>query len=242
MFGISGIEFAIIIIVAFLIFGPDKLPGVIKNVTHIWEVLKSLRQQADQVIKAEVVEPLKDIEASVNPFVEEGKSATEMLAKRLGIKPDEPKKAEKKTSETKDAPKDAPKSEAKDEAAKEEPAKDASVKDAPAESAGAKGADTKAESAGAKGADTKAESAEAKGADTKAAPAEAKDKDKAPTSKPKTESFADKKAALERAHREKQQAEQGGSGAPRAAGASDAQNAAPTTSPASSTADETAGE
>ena len=61
MFGISGIELAIIAIFAFLIFGPDKLPGIIKNVTQIWEVLKGLRAQADQVIKAEVVEPLKDI-------------------------------------------------------------------------------------------------------------------------------------------------------------------------------------
>ncbi|MCL2529636.1 MAG: twin-arginine translocase TatA/TatE family subunit [Coriobacteriia bacterium] len=194
MFGISGIELAIIIVVAFLIFGPDKLPGVIKNVTHIWEVLKSLRQQADQVIKAEVVEPLKDIEASVNPFVEEGKSATDMLAKKLGIKPDPPKKEVTKATEAAGEAK----SEAKDEGAAEA----------------------------------------SSGAISEAAPQ---------ASKPKTESFAEKKAALERAHREKQQAEQVSAGAAAAASATDTATpkpdaAAPKPNTAAPAADETAGE
>ncbi|MDR2035424.1 MAG: twin-arginine translocase TatA/TatE family subunit [Coriobacteriales bacterium] len=94
MFGISGFELTVILVFAFLVFGPDKLPGVIKNATHIWDSLKGLREQADQVIKAEVVEPLKDIEATVNPFAEEGKSATEMLASRLGLKSQPQKKTE----------------------------------------------------------------------------------------------------------------------------------------------------
>ncbi|MDR1358053.1 MAG: twin-arginine translocase TatA/TatE family subunit, partial [Coriobacteriales bacterium] len=99
MFGIGGLELVIILVFAFLIFGPDKLPGVIKNVSHIWNSLKGLREQADQVIKAEVVEPLKDIEATINPLTEEGTSVTDKLASKLGLKPDATKKDEKKAEE-----------------------------------------------------------------------------------------------------------------------------------------------
>ena len=210
MFGISGIELAIIVIFAFLVFGPDKLPGVIKNVTHIWNVLKGLRQQADQVIKAEVVEPLKDIEATVNPFVEEGKSATETLAKKLGIKPDPPKKDEKKTDGEKSKDTEEKAAEAQNEAAETSSADSDSVQ------AVAVAATTKAA--------TSSEMIET-------ALEEAKETTK-PKTKPKTESFAEKKAALERAHREQQQAEKD---------STEAAAAPPETSTESSITDETAG-
>ena len=198
MFGISGIEFAIIIVFAFLIFGPDKLPKVIKDVSHIWEQLKGLRQQADQVIKAEVVEPLKDIESSINPFVAEGKSATDMLASRLGLKPDKKASEEKKEGE----------------AAKEE--------SPVAKSAEASEGDTGTATAG------QPASAQATTAATETSPAVATLPaaeispavatspatetqpplpQPKPKLKPKTESFAEKKAAMERALRERQKAE-----------------------------------
>lgn len=158
---IGAIEIAIIAVFAFLIFGPDKLPGVIKNVTQVWNQLKGLRAQADEVIKAEVVEPLKDIESTINPLAADGKSATDALAARLGIKGD----SKKKTEEKKKA----------EEAAK----------------AAGDGTSDEAEATEADAAADKAES-------QAAAPVVAK---------PKTESFAEKKARLERKLREKQEAE-----------------------------------
>ena len=169
MFGISGVELAIIAVFAFLVFGPDKLPGVIKNVTHIWNQIKGLRQQADQVIKAEVIEPLKDIEATVNPLAKEGQGAADMLASKLGIKPD------------------------KNEKKKEEASQKESADSADSSVAGVAAAAT---------------AAAANAAAAGASEAEAEEVTETPSKpKPKTESFAEKKAALERAHREKQQAE-----------------------------------
>ena len=174
MLGIGGFELVIILVFAFLIFGPDKLPGVIKNVSHIWNQLKGLRQQADQVIKAEVMEPLKDIEATINPLAEEGMSATNALASKLGLKTD--------TSDT------------------------VSSVDTAAAADGATAAD--ATSAANEAATT---SAAAVSATAVATEPQTKNEDKekpvakaAP--KQKTESFAEKKARLEREHREKQEA------------------------------------
>jgi len=198
LFGIGGFELVIILIFAFLIFGPDKLPKVIKDVTHVWEQLKGLRQQADQVIKAEVVEPLKDIEASVNPFVEEGKSATDMLASRLGIKTDPPKK---------DAPKkDAPKKEA---SAKEAIAPDAVTEAAIAAAAAAhqtKAKDNASEATATKATETTKDAATGKGSSVEHTEPKPK-----PKPKPKTESFAEKKAALDQAHRDRQKSNEEGS-------------------------------
>ena len=196
MFGIGGFELVIIIVFAFLIFGPDKLPGVIKNVTHIWETLKGLREQADQVIKAEVVEPLKDIEATVNPFVEQGKSATDMLAKRLGIKPDTPNKDDKKLSADQS---DTKSDDSKDEAAE---AQSAEVEEAAGEKAAETQSTKPTKGSAQDGAAPTAEPVEKPKSKSESKPKpEPKPK---PKPKPKTESFAEKKAALERAHREKQ--------------------------------------
>ncbi len=172
MFGIGPIELTIIAIFAFLIFGPDKLPGVIKNVTHVWNQLKGLRLQADEVIKAEVVEPLKDIEATINPLASEGKSATDALAAKLGIKGDSKKKTEEKKQE-----------------------EDAAKNAAGAAVAAAAGAVATKEAADA------SSTKETATANTDTAVKEVK-----PQAEPKlkTESFAEKKARLERQLREKQ--------------------------------------
>jgi TatA/E family protein of Tat protein translocase len=68
LFGIGGMELAIILIFGFLIFGPDKLPQVAKTVVRFVQQFRSAQEQMTEVIKKEVVEPMKDLEPLVNPF------------------------------------------------------------------------------------------------------------------------------------------------------------------------------
>ncbi|MDR1088906.1 MAG: twin-arginine translocase TatA/TatE family subunit [Coriobacteriales bacterium] len=224
MFGIGGLELVIILVFAFLIFGPDKLPGVIKNVSHVWNSLKGLREQADQVIKAEVVEPLKDIEATINPLAEEGTSVTDKLASKLGLKPT-PKKDEKATEEDKGEEK----GEAKGEARGEEgvvPA-DGKTPEADAASGAVAAATIKTAVSAGPGDESSTKPAakpKLKAATITAATPEVAAKVQGENrpeaaAKPKTESFAEKKARLEREHRDKQAASTQAADAAGAAGA-----------------------
>jgi Sec-independent protein translocase protein TatA len=88
LFGIGGVELAIILVFAFLLFGPDKLPQIIRTVTQVLNQLKGLRDQANQVIKAEVVDPLKDIEKQVAPLTNNATTASDKLAQKLGLATD----------------------------------------------------------------------------------------------------------------------------------------------------------
>ena len=65
MFGIGGTEFAIILIFAFLIFGPDKLPAIAKTVGQAIAKIREVQNEMNEVVKEEVYDPAKDKD---NPF------------------------------------------------------------------------------------------------------------------------------------------------------------------------------
>lgn len=65
MFGIGGTELAIILVFAFLIFGPDKLPAIAKTVGQAIAKFREVQGEMSQVVKEEVYDPEKDKD---NPF------------------------------------------------------------------------------------------------------------------------------------------------------------------------------
>ena len=68
MFGIGASELTIILIFAFIVFGPDKLPEIAQTVGKFLRQFQDVQKQVTQVIQEEVVEPLKDLEPLVNPM------------------------------------------------------------------------------------------------------------------------------------------------------------------------------
>lgn len=68
MFGLGGTEIAIILIFGFLIFGPDKLPGIARTVGRVIRQFRNAQAEVNRVIKTEVYDPIKDLEPLVNPF------------------------------------------------------------------------------------------------------------------------------------------------------------------------------
>jgi len=68
LFGLSGFEVAIILIFGFLIFGPDKLPQIARTVGRVIRQFRTAQEQMNKVIKSEVYDPLKDLEPLANPF------------------------------------------------------------------------------------------------------------------------------------------------------------------------------
>lgn len=65
MFGIGGTEFAIILIFAFLIFGPDKLPAIARTIGQAIAKFRDVQGEMNQVVKEEIYDPEKDKD---NPF------------------------------------------------------------------------------------------------------------------------------------------------------------------------------
>ncbi|MDR0347626.1 MAG: twin-arginine translocase TatA/TatE family subunit, partial [Coriobacteriales bacterium] len=61
MFGLSGWEIAIIALFGFMIFGPDRLPQIARTVGRAIRQFRSAQEQMNQVIKAEVYDPIKDL-------------------------------------------------------------------------------------------------------------------------------------------------------------------------------------
>jgi sec-independent protein translocase protein TatB len=92
VFGISGVELAIIIIFAFLVFGPDKLPKVIRYVSRIIRKFRTIQADVTKVVREEVYNPLKDpinemksqtIDPLTKPVKELADNIKEPLAKPL---------------------------------------------------------------------------------------------------------------------------------------------------------------
>ena len=54
MFGINGFELFLILLFAFLIFGPDKLPKAAKMVGQIISKFRSAQEEVNKVVKDEV--------------------------------------------------------------------------------------------------------------------------------------------------------------------------------------------
>jgi len=68
LFGLSGFEIAIILFFGFLIFGPDKLPQIARTIGRGIKQFRTAQEQMNNVIKAEIYDPIKDLEPLVNPF------------------------------------------------------------------------------------------------------------------------------------------------------------------------------
>jgi colicin import membrane protein len=68
LFGLGGFEITIIVLFAFLIFGPDRLPQIARTIGRVIRQFRSAQEQMNKVIKAEVYDPLKDLEPLANPF------------------------------------------------------------------------------------------------------------------------------------------------------------------------------
>ena len=71
--GIGGNELIIILIVAFLIFGPDKLPDIARTIGRAIAKFREAQTEVNEVIRKEVYDPQEDKD---NPF----QKATEKAA------------------------------------------------------------------------------------------------------------------------------------------------------------------
>ena len=60
MFGIGESELVIIVVFGFLLFGPDKLPGMGRTVGRFLRQFREAQEGFQQVVQAEVVDPLND--------------------------------------------------------------------------------------------------------------------------------------------------------------------------------------
>jgi TatA/E family protein of Tat protein translocase len=54
VFGISGTEFAIVALFAFIIFGPDKIPEIARTVSKAIAMFKQTQEDMEKTIKAEM--------------------------------------------------------------------------------------------------------------------------------------------------------------------------------------------
>ena len=63
VFGIGGTELFIIALAAFLLFGPDKMPEMIKTANRFWKEFQKTRDNVEALVRAEVssVDPDGDL-------------------------------------------------------------------------------------------------------------------------------------------------------------------------------------
>ncbi|RGJ46849.1 sec-independent translocation protein MttA [Olsenella sp. TM06-36] len=183
MFGIGESELALILLFAFLIFGPDKLPGMGRTIGRALRQFRNAQEGFTQVVQTEIVDP-----------------ATEAMS-------DAPKKPNRKRSEEEDAdiegsgsPKSTPKTETFAERKKRLEAERAAAEKAKADAAAAE----KASDEDASGANADAAPAAEAPAEAKTASAPAPEASKPADEKPKPTTAADLYAMSPKRRREQQ--------------------------------------
>lgn len=62
MLGVGGTELFIIIVVAFILFGPDKLPQIGRTIGRAIRQFQTAQDEVTKVVKAQVYDPLNDKE------------------------------------------------------------------------------------------------------------------------------------------------------------------------------------
>lgn len=93
MFGIGGTEFALILLFAFLIFGPDKLPGMGRTIGRALRQFRQAQEGLTEVVRTEIVDPVSakgssflgdedDSDADVDTADEASRRPTETFAER----------------------------------------------------------------------------------------------------------------------------------------------------------------
>ncbi len=113
MFGIGGTELAIILIFGFLMFGPDKLPGLGRTLGKAIRQFREAEEGFTKVVQTEFVEPIQaaatgtidknsknspsqadlDADADIEDTLDEGVVAQESFAERKARMEAEHKKA-----------------------------------------------------------------------------------------------------------------------------------------------------
>lgn len=93
MFGIGGTEFALILLFAFLIFGPDKLPGMGRTIGRALRQFRQAQEGLTEVVRTEIVDPVSakgssflgdedDADADADTTDEASRRPTETFAER----------------------------------------------------------------------------------------------------------------------------------------------------------------
>ncbi len=75
MFGIGETELVIIVVFGFLLFGPDKLPGMGRTIGRALRQFREAQEDFTQVVQAEVMDPLN--EAMNEPVKKAAKTASD---------------------------------------------------------------------------------------------------------------------------------------------------------------------
>jgi TatA/E family protein of Tat protein translocase len=73
--GIGGTELFIILLFAFLIFGPDKLPGIARTIGRAIAKFRDAQNEVNEVIRQEVYDPATDAD---NPLQKVSERAAEL--------------------------------------------------------------------------------------------------------------------------------------------------------------------
>lgn len=60
MFGIGEAELVIIVTFAFLLFGPDKLPGMGRTIGRVLRQFRDAQEGFTEVVQSEVIDPLNE--------------------------------------------------------------------------------------------------------------------------------------------------------------------------------------
>ena len=58
LFGIGDTEFVLIVIFAFLLFGPDKLPGMGRTIGRGLRQFREAQDSVTKVVQSEVIDPM----------------------------------------------------------------------------------------------------------------------------------------------------------------------------------------
>lgn len=74
MFGISGFELFIIVVFIFVIFGPNKLPEIIKLTGMGIKKFRKAKAEMDKVLQEEIVDPVMKVANEPDPPKEEKKN------------------------------------------------------------------------------------------------------------------------------------------------------------------------
>jgi TatA/E family protein of Tat protein translocase len=72
VFGISGTELLIVGVFAFIIFGPDKIPEIMRTVNKAMKMFKSTQDDMEKMIKSE----MKGIDPDIGSLFGMGEEAT----------------------------------------------------------------------------------------------------------------------------------------------------------------------
>ena len=83
--GIGGNELIIILIFAFLIFGPDKLPDIARTIGRAIAKFRDAQNEVNEVIRQEVYDPLNDAAKDDTPLQKAAEKAADLN------KPQQPK-------------------------------------------------------------------------------------------------------------------------------------------------------